>query len=57
MKELLESKKQMGEECKEAFFQVAEAKYGAGEFQYVIVYGQGQGFGGCEKSHDKTGEI
>jgi hypothetical protein len=30
MKALLESKKQMGEECKEAFFQVAEAKYGAG---------------------------
>ena len=30
MKALLESKKQMGEECKEACFEVAEAKYGAG---------------------------
>ena len=30
MKALLESKKQMGEECKEAFFLIAEAKYGAG---------------------------
>ena len=30
MKELLDSKKKMGEECKEAFFLIAEAKYAAG---------------------------
>ncbi len=30
MKALLEKKKNMGEQCKEAFFMMAEAKYGAG---------------------------
>lgn len=30
MKDLLDSKKKMGEECKEAFFLMAEAKYAAG---------------------------
>jgi hypothetical protein len=34
MKDLLDSKKKMGEECKEAFFLMAEAKYAAGEFTY-----------------------
>ena len=36
MKALLESKKKMGDECKEAFFLMAEAKYAAGEFQYFL---------------------
>lgn len=35
MKDLLDSKKKMGEECKEAFFLMAEAKYAAGEFTYL----------------------
>ena len=30
MKALLESKKNMGKECKEAYFLIAEAKYAAG---------------------------
>lgn len=30
MKALLESKQNMGKECKQAFFLVAEAKYAAG---------------------------
>jgi V-type H+-transporting ATPase subunit D len=38
MKDLLDSKKKMGEECKEAFFLMAEAKYAAGEFQYGSPY-------------------
>lgn len=38
MKDLLDSKKKMGEECKEAFFLMAEAKYAAGEFQYGHPY-------------------
>ena len=33
MKDLIDCKKNMGKECKEAFFLMAEAKYGAGEFQ------------------------
>ena len=37
MKALLESKKSMGDQCKEAFFLMAEAKYAAGEFQYFSV--------------------
>ena len=38
MKDLLDSKKKMGEECKEAFFLMAEAKYAAGEFTYLPPY-------------------
>jgi V-type H+-transporting ATPase subunit D len=38
MKELLESKTKMGKECKEAYFLIAEAKYAAGEFQYLFSY-------------------
>lgn len=30
MKDLLESKRKMGEQCKEGFFLMAEAKYAAG---------------------------
>ena len=26
----------MGKECKEAYFLIAEAKYAAGEFQYIL---------------------
>lgn len=37
MKSLLESKKSMGDQCKEAFFLMAEAKYAAGEFQYLSI--------------------
>jgi len=33
MKALLESKQNMGKDCKEAYFLIAEAKYAAGEFQ------------------------
>lgn len=36
MKALLESKQNMGKECKQAFFLIAEAKYAAGEFQYAV---------------------
>lgn len=36
MKSLLESKQNMGKECKDAFFLIAEAKYAAGDFQYFF---------------------
>ena len=35
MKALVESKKDMGKECQDAFFLMAEAKYAAGDFQYI----------------------
>lgn len=34
MDSLLKSKKKMGEECQQALFLFAEAKYAAGDFQY-----------------------